>query len=457
MATGAFLLALDIGTTGIKAACVDASGRVHWANRIGLSPTTVLQADFGARHWLRLLPELLRHLPFSTLAGIAISGQGPTTVAVDAAGDPLDPLLSWFDKRAMPRRGQRSYFLPQIAWLKQRHPEVCDQARWFLGCPEFIAFKLGGDPVVIPPAHRLQPYWWDMAGIAAYNLSPEQFPPVVAPGTQIGVVHQTAAEQCGLPVGLPIFAAGIDFAMSLIGSGVVVEGRACDCAGSSEYVNYCAAQPVADRQLRCLPHIVAGHYNIAAVLQMTGMRLEWLRSLVGAHGSLDDLITMAFADDGDTISDTIGDTTSIVPYDDWDFGRSDPLGGSVMADRPATMHALLEAILFALRSAVALLDRNGCPIDELRLCGGQARSRQWNQLKADVLGIPVALLRSADAELIGAAGCGFVGLGRYSDPIEASINIAEVVERIEPRPQRGAYFAERYAHWLDRMPISERY
>jgi sugar (pentulose or hexulose) kinase len=64
------------------------------------------------------------------------------------------------------------------------------------------------------------------------------------------------------------------------------------------------------------------------------------------------------------------------------------------------------------------------------------------QLKADLLGIPVAVPRHAEPGTFGAALLAGVGLGTYASFIEAAERVA-MARRFEPDAVRGAAFASK--------------
>ena len=66
-------------------------------------------------------------------------------------------------------------------------------------------------------------------------------------------------------------------------------------------------------------------------------------------------------------------------------------GLSLATPKAALIRAILEGTAFALRHNVDVGRAAGVQISEIRSVGGGARSKLWNQIKADVLGLPVLL------------------------------------------------------------------
>jgi xylulokinase len=95
-------------------------------------------------------------------------------------------------------------------------------------------------------------------------------------------------------------------------------------------------------------------------------------------------------------------------------------GLSLTTPRSAFIRAILEGTAFALRHNMDVAQQAGVAITEIRSVGGGTQSQLWNQIKADVLGVPILIPQTsvgapfADAILVG------MGLGIYQD-VKASL------------------------------------
>ena len=99
-------------------------------------------------------------------------------------------------------------------------------------------------------------------------------------------------------------------------------------------------------------------------------------------------------------------------------------------------------------------------VDAMRLIGGGAKGRLWNQIMADVYGIPVHRLAILDeATSMGAALAGGVGVGLYPS-FEMATSMNPVAEVIEPNPAAQAVYADLYPLFQETyaalVPINNR-
>jgi xylulokinase len=104
--------------------------------------------------------------------------------------------------------------------------------------------------------------------------------------------------------------------------------------------------------------------------------------------------------------------------------------------------ALLEAIAYDYAQALAVL-RQECPAmsnDVVRVIGGGAKSAVWNQIKADVLGLPYARLAESDRAALGCAILAGHGAGIYSDMAATARSFALPGAAVAPRAEWHAYY-----------------
>jgi xylulokinase len=108
----------------------------------------------------------------------------------------------------------------------------------------------------------------------------------------------------------------------------------------------------------------------------------------------------------------------------------------------------MEAVAYMLRRNLDLVAAGGIKACEIRNSGGGARSSLWNQIKADVCGIPVVNLGSEEAALLGNAILCAVACEEFDSIAQACATMVSLKRRVEPGINQEAY-AELYLRYCN--------
>ncbi|WP_010257486.1 xylulokinase [Treponema primitia] len=427
------ILCADIGTSSLKAALIDTDGHSHGFSReayVAAGSTGPVTADHWERALARALGVLLAQADVCKPDAICVSGNGPTLVPLTKNGETLAS-LHWYQgplgTTAPQKEGApaiRSFFLPHALRFLREHPGDYEKTRYLFSAQEWLSWRLGADAVTALPA-SYGPYYWDAAQCGILGLDMGKFPPFVDLGTVIGRLAPEAVRRLSglaggfpeerLPMGIPIIAGGSDFIMALIGTGTVEPGMVCDRAGTSEGINFCAGNVVTNSaELRVLPHVNPGYRNISVIIPSSGRLFERYRTLSGQEQRPYE----------DTLAELIPEGRILDPAE---------LG-----------QAVLMAMGFEVRAAMDTLGRHGFPVSEMRLSGGQSKSRRWNQLKADLTGSALLVPEQRDGELAGDAVLGAIALGEAADLREGIGRIVHIQERYIPNTHTAAIYGQRF-------------
>ena len=135
-----------------------------------------------------------------------------------------------------------------------------------------------------------------------------------------------------------------------------------------------------------------------------------------------------------------------------DAARGAFVGLTLAHGRAELARAVLEGAAFAMRSVAEPLSLAGAPIRELRLAGRRSPGDAWARIKADVLGVPVAIPTMGESAVLGAAIVAAGGVGAVRD-LEAGVEaMTSIAARIEPDPAARARYDELYAVYRDLWP-----
>jgi sugar (pentulose or hexulose) kinase len=108
------------------------------------------------------------------------------------------------------------------------------------------------------------------------------------------------------------------------------------------------------------------------------------------------------------------------------------------------LRATLEGVAFAVRQVYEATVAQGGPATAICTVGGQAHSRLWNQIKADVLGQQVQVPTEVEAGALGAACLAAAGSGYFPDMWAAAETMVQVAIRLEPNPAAYRRYTQLY-------------
>ena len=457
------ILAVDVGTTQLKAGLFDRGGRLAARTEAPLAliphPDPLWhEADAGT--WIAGLARAAKELSVASagpIEAVVVSGNGPTLVPVGADGAPLAPAMTWMDRRGVEEarivaehRGaptDPTFSLPKALWIFRNRPRLYEQVRWFFSCPEYLAFVLTGIPSTFLPTPEYTRYYWEASTIAALGMDPGKFPPFVASGRILGAVTPAGQAATGIPAGVPVVTGGPDFIVSLLGTATVVPGRACIRAGTSEGINLCSRTPISDRRLLCVSHVTPGCWNVSGMISTSGKALEWCRATLGRGEESWDGV---FA--GIERIPAGADRLLFLPYlageraPLWDpRARGAFVGLTLNHGSDAMLRAVAESVGFAIRDVVAVMEELGLAVQDLRITGRPARNRAWNQMRADITGRRILVPEAEDSDLAGDVCLALAGLGVHASPVEAAEAIVRIGSVFEPRVERTRVYDELFA------------
>jgi len=461
----AAVLALDLGSTWLKGAWVDARGEMGGILR---APSPLAQPGLDAEAVWRAVCALMQDLvqapeaPARTLA-VALTGVTRTHVFLDAAGRPLAPVMPWSDPYGEERAGElaRAYgvegdttgygaFHP-LARLLQFRLERGAAPAAIVELRDWLNFRLTGR--LATDAVALGRLAGTAAGpalaevLARLELPAGVLPPSALPAEILG---PSSASGAGLPArlqGVPVACGSFDAWCTTLGLGAVAAGRVYDVSGTTEVLGTFAAAPRAVAGMVCLPW-TPELWHLGGPCQTGLGTLAWFAR--GFLDSDDPAATLQAA-----AASTCDDAPLCLPYVS---GERMPLWNSrLMASfhevkaghtRRDLARAVAEGLALAHRLALQRLGVLGGG-QPLHMGGGGASLAHWPQLRADAFGMPVRLGACPEPALAGAALAAATALGVYPDIQAAQDAINEGSTVLRPEPGRAAYFAARAQQYAD--------
>ncbi|NIZ47186.1 hypothetical protein PVA44_02045 [Entomospira nematocerorum] len=272
------ILTIDLGTSSIKGAIFLDSRPLRGLGRF-------IYKKQDAKSWLQALDKLLSSLTWperADLEAIVISGQGPTIVPVLKSEEVLKPLF-YYQNNHMAAEGSdpiESYFLPKVAHLLHKKPDLASEIQYFMSAPDYIAYWLTGEAVTSLPNEAYRNLIWSEQEQERYHFQKKWFPPY-AMHREVGVVRQEQRSRFLLQRKVVVYTTLFDFLSALVGSGTIQEGDVLNRAGMSEGVNFIMSHipsvgdlPKTDTYWRITPHLLPNLYNVGVVFDHVGRFME---------------------------------------------------------------------------------------------------------------------------------------------------------------------------------------
>jgi xylulokinase len=476
-----YIIAHDLGTTGNKATLYNQDGRLVGSAfyAYGTDYPHTSWAEQNPEDWWQAICTSTRQLLSQTaaqpgeIACITFSGQMMGCVPLDKDARPLRTAIIWADQRSVEQErwvGERispqeiyrisghrlsaSYSLQKILWLRDRQPEIFHAAFKFVHAKDAMVARMTGNFVTdVSDASGMNLYdldsgRWSERILAAVGLELSQLPEVHRSIDVVGEVHSTAAEQIGVARGTPVVIGGGDGPCAAAGSGVVAEGSAYNYIGSSSWIAVASPFPVYDPECKTVTfeHIVPGMYTPNGTMQAAGASYQWLRDQVcGVETELARQGQCSVYEQMNAAAACSPPGANGLIYLPYLMGERSPrwnpkargafIGLTIRHQRADMIRAVLEGVTMNLRLILTALQAHGVPLEAMRLIGGGGRGRFWNQMLADIYGLPVyrmAILEEATS--MGAAMAGGVGVGLFPD-FSVSQQMNPVAETFTPDPK----------------------
>jgi len=109
-------------------------------------------------------------------------------------------------------------------------------------------------------------------------------------------------------------------------------------------------------------------------------------------------------------------------------------------------------VAFAIRDSVEVAKSLGIEIKRSRICGGGAKSGLWKTIFANVLGIPLDMVKTEQGPGFGAVMLAMVGCGLYPDVQSAVSDLVSTASTVEPEEDLVLRYEDRYRRFRQIYP-----
>lgn len=411
----------------------------------------------------------------SEVRGIGVSGQQHGLVVLDERDEVVRPAKLWCDTSTVAQCDQFAaafggkegliartgnamlpgYTIPKLLWLKQNEPDHFRKVRSVLLPHDYLNFWLTG-------VKRME--FGDASGMGILDVRSRQWdaglvdfvdpsvhdmlPSLGSSNCAHGTVRPELAAEWGLGSGVIVSAGGGDNMMGAIGTGNIASGIITASFGTSGTLYGCAEKPIidpngeiaafCDSTDRWLPLVCT--MNVTVVTEQVRGWFGWdLAELERQVASVP----------------ALAGGVSFLPYLNGERTPNLPNGSGVIhgltsaSATPAHLaRASMEGATLGLGYGLRRFDALGLTPGEIRLTGGGSKSAVWRQIAADVFGVPVVALATAEGAGLGGAiqAAQADGKGSYEDLCSHLVALDEST-RCEPNTELVPVYREK----LDRQ------
>ncbi len=483
-----YMLGLDIGTSGAKAAIVDTAGNVLGVGRreYGLVTPQPGWAEQDPAIWLDAAVSTTRDalaqsaIRSQDIAAIGLSGQMHTTVCLDRHGAPLRPAITWADQRTGPqvqevyrRLGRErlarwtqnplatGFTLANLLWLQENEPATYAAIAHVLLPKDYLRYYLTGEigteatDASGTSLLDVAAGTWNGELLEVFGINPAILPPIQQSAAVAGTLRRDVASVLGLRANIPVAYGSADQPAQAVGNGIIQPGVLSSTIGTGGQLLAPGARPAYDPELRLhtFCHAVPDlWYNLAAILT-AGLSFSWLRRVLRADSYA------ALADEAAGIAPG-ADGLFFLPHL---AGERTPhmnpaargvfFGLTLRHDRAHLARAVMEGVVFSLRQGLELIKSLGVPVNRVVASGGGTRHPLWLRLQGDIYNEAVYQTRTEEAAAFGAALLGGVAAGLFAsvdDACAATVSMSDVVA--EPDPANVTLYDELYHQYTQLYP-----
>jgi len=388
------------------------------------------------------------------IVGVGVSGVGPCVLPVDEYGKPLRQAILYgidnrsarqieylenvFSKEALLKfsgtRLTSQSAGPKILWIKENEPDIYNRAYKFVTSTTYIIHKLTGRFVMdmhtgsyFNPLFNISLRRWDNR-FAGEIVEISKLPELGWSNEIAGKITTKAANETGLPEGVPVTFGAVDGLAEATSVGVIHPGDLMIMYGSTAGFYLPLKKPQPTEEFWLLAGAVKDQVAFGGGLATSGAATTWFRNHFGrdllkseAETGVNAYAALALEA---AASPPGANGLLMLPYLS---GERTPIfdpkargifaGLSLSHTRGDMYRALLEGTVYAIRMNIEAMQKAGADLFQIIAVGGGTFNDLWMQIVSDVCGIS----QIVPEKIIGAC---------YGDAFLAGLAVG-VVEDIE--------------------------
>ena len=483
-------IGVDLGTSAVKLLLMDESGKV--LNIVSKEyPISFPKPGWSEQNpcdwWEQTvagLIELTKDFDRSAVAGISFGGQMHGLVVLDENDNVIRPAILWNDGRTQKETDYLNnvigkeklseltgniafagFTAPKILWLKANEPENFARIKKLMLPKDYIAYRMTGvfstdysdasGMLLLDVKNKC----WSKEMLDICDVREEWLPGLYESSEKTGTLKADVACELGFPKDCIVAAGAGDNAAAAIGTGTVGAGKCNLSLGTSGTLFITSDEFRVDSHnaLHSFDHADGGYHLMGCMLSAASCN-KWLCEEI--------LKTSDFSgEQADITDEKLGENhVYFLPYL---MGERSPIndtnargtftGMTMDTSRSDMVQAVLEGVAFAIRDSFEVAKSLGIEIPRSNICGGGAKSPLWRKIFANVLGIPLDMVKTEQGPGYGAAMLAMVGCGKFKTVQEAADKLVETASTTEPDAALTAKYEARYQNFKKLYPALKEF
>ena len=490
------LLGIDVGTSSIKVAIVDAQTQqcittVQYPDtETGITSLQKGWAEQSPEMWWENVQQAIlkahatKKYNSKDIIAIGIAYQMHGLVCVDKNQQVLRDSIIWCDSRAVEIGNKAfdaighekslqhllnspgNFTAAKLAWVKENEPEKYAQIDKIMLPGDFIAMKLTGE-ITTSISALSEGIFWDFKNqelskdvFSYFGFDTAVIPEIKDVFTPHGTIHAAIAAQLSLKEGIPVAYKAGDQPNNALSLNVLDPGEVAATAGTSGVIYGVSNQLVYDQQSRInsFAHVnfteAQKRIGVLLCINGTGILNSWIKNITGNKFSYGEMNEAAAAIQPGS------NGLQMLPFGN---GAERMLENKLVQShmhnidfnvhKPAHLfRAAQEGIAFAFRYGIDIMRENGMHPSVIR--AGKANmflSDVFTNCFVNATNVPVEL-HDCDGSVGAAKGAG-IGVGYYKTGKEAFTN-STPLDLVEPT--QAKIYDELYEEWKGLLPPSPK-
>lgn len=480
------LLGIDLGTSSVKAIIITDSGIMlsKASEEYDIISTNKVFKEQNPNTWWEKTCECIRKviskIPYKNynIEGIGLSGQMHSLVILDKKYTPIDSAIIWCDQRSSTEVNEindlltdndfsnillnsvtTGFQISSLLWVKKNEYQKYRKIRYVISAKDYIRYKLTGEIGTEPSdasgtlLFDVNHKKWAYTIMNKLGIDTEIFPKIYSSSSIVGYITKLAEEKCNIPVGTPVICGGGDQPVQAVGNGIINEGVLSSTIGTGGQLLTVINKPKYDNKYRThtFAHIIPEKWYIMGASLASGLSLKWFCSNILKCNSFEKVDEYSKKNIPGSngllfLPYLIGERT---PYMD-PKAKGIFFGLTIDHNYTHMAAAVLEGIVFALRTSYEIIKELGIKIERVVASGGGSRSNLMLQIQANIFNLKVYKSTIEEQAGVGAAILAGVGSGVYKSFKEACKQVVRYSDKVtEPQEKAVNIYNELYLIFKD--------